>query len=440
MLKKITVIISALSLSLLLSNCSVGQLNTVNTITQNTKELQNATINLSSFDSKDIDEVQVDGKKLSVQDYSGSDNKLNLSNLEPGKHIVQFKHKKYGYTDVPIEVRSGQENNFQLNAIISNDQINNWELGIDANKDGIIDNNSFLSKQIDNYVVVREFSGTTNYLPKQTFAEDYRGAKIFPPPPDFPVPDPNNPGTGFANEPGKEQSSVFMPKSPNVNGQFLAGHITITPGFRMGEPRQDILNLSKVYIPYPQNLSSDKIVAIFINDHLLPEADYAKNNDSLIFNGEVFKGINNFLKVYLIDETGQGVLLSINPKQPIFNIIGNNTQNQVNDVPSKKEIFVVAEDLNYTTENNVTLDLQKIEQLRKDKQLGNKVPPDGMPFQLRNNKRRPPDDKVIQVPLGKVDSNGNVTDVSAIKYVQIDENGEIVDFSDKVPTEDEQND
>jgi hypothetical protein len=420
MLRKTSVIFSALILGLLLSDCSKGQL----TSAQTPAQLRNATINIKNVDSKDIDEVQVDGRKLSVEDYTSSDNKLNIENLEPGKHVVKFKHKKYGYTDVPIEVRSDKENNFQLNAVISNDQINDWELGIDANKDGIIDNNSFLSRPVENYVVVREFSGNTSYLPKQEFANEYRGPKRFPKPPDFQFPGPDGKLSGFSGEPGSEQNPVFLPKDPNMAGRPRPGKIINIPGLKMGDPRQDILNLSKVYIPVPQKLSADKITAIFMNDHLLDQDDYTKENDSLIFKGGIFRGFENFLKVYLIDETGQGVLLSIIPKHPIFNI--NGPQNQVNTETTGKEIHVVAEDLDYSMENNIVLDLQKIEQMRREK------PP------FPPGIHRAPNGKVIPVPFGKVEGSVNTTEVSVKKYVKIDENGEIVDYIDQVPPDNQQ--
>jgi hypothetical protein len=426
MLKKVSVIFSVLSLSLILANCSAGKINSssLSTVAEKTAKaraaFEEATINLNNVDSEEIDEVQVDGKTLSTKDYSSDNNQLNFSNLEPGKHIVKFKHKKYGYTDVPIDVRSDTENNYQLNAVIEGDAINDWELGIDANKDGIIDNDSFLSRQVDGYVVVREFSGTTNYLPKQNFAEDFRGEKVYPDkPPDFQFPETIGP------QPGRGQKPVFMPQDPNQHDR--SGQILNVPMMR--SPKQDMLAPAKVYIPFPEKLVSFKINAIFIGDRLLPENGYLKENDSLILKGEMLRGNNGVIKVYLIDETGQGVLLSINPKRPIFN-----ENNQVN-----REIFLGEEDLDYSLENNIKIEPERIEQLRHDLQVGIKIPPNKLPFQPgRTTANRAPNGKVLPLPFPKEVGNVAMGSGTGNKFVKIDENGEIVEYTDTVPDENQQ--
>ncbi len=403
MLKKIPRIFSILSLSFVLANCTTEQLNTINKLADNLKDVKEVTINVNNVNPQDIEEVQIDNQKL--KDYSSASTQFKLPPIKEGKHVVKLKHKIYGEIDLPVEVRNTTENNYQFNPNIVDDKLKDWEIGIDANNDGKIDQNAFYSKEVADYVVVRENSGTTNYLPKQKFEQDYKNHKIYPRPKDFPATEIKEQKTELKQK--LEQRSVFLSKPPE--------YFTQKPPM---PPNIDAPFPEKVYIPYPSKLDNYKIYGIVIDDHVLPEEAYKKERDFLIIRADFFRGKNGTFKLYLIDETGQGVLLGIHPKKPIFQI-----EQRIEKVKARKEIYVNARDLDYVLEKNLKIDIKKFEELKNRAKMSEHLPeprpaifPAGRAYESDNFE-----------PV----SEENVSENGSKKYVRIDENGDIVDVIDK---------
>jgi hypothetical protein len=297
---------SIISLCLFLSGCSVEQLNTINKITENIKNMKELTINIKNIDSGDIQEISLNDKTLSKSDYNYQENTLKLENLEEGKHVIKFKHKKYGEVNIPVEVRGDNKNNFQFTPNIIDNSIKDWVLGADNNSDGTIDTDSFVSREVDDYVVVREFSGSTNYIPKQDFQKNFREQKPFPKPKelredDFRL-DYNNYGGVKPFAPKEISNPMVQPNQPKLNSDFN----------------------EKIHLPLPEKYNKYKIAQVLINDRPVPKDAFKREQNDLVVKNNFLSTDKVNFKVHLLDETGGGILLSINSKKPFLMSENNN--------------------------------------------------------------------------------------------------------------------
>jgi hypothetical protein len=311
MLKKTLGALLAVCLIPYLSNCAGGQINGVSgipsasplssagAVKENTvTKTISLNMNIKDLSLADITEIKIDGKTLDKKEYSLSSGKLILPELSEGKHVVSFSHVTLGETDIPIEVKNGTVNNFQFNITLNDNKIDSWEVGLDANLDGIIDQGSFFSKDFKSYVVVREQGGSLDYLPKEGYADDFR-QDIRPPQP-----------AGFNFPELKEnefRQSVTPPRGP-------AGSTTIQ-GDQLDYPFP-----ANIAIPLSDKadiLSGFRAVAITSENTIFPISTYIIENNFLILDVKTFKD-QKLLNLYLIDGTGKGILLKIEAAKPLI--------------------------------------------------------------------------------------------------------------------------
>lgn len=404
MFKKLSFVIS---LSLILSSCSVDQINAVSNLTEKIKNLDGLTLNLNAnVNTGDIEQVEVDNKKLNEDEFKTGDKKVILKGLEEGKHIVTMKHKKFGPIEVPVEVKKDGVNNFLFNPNVDQDQnmITDWELGIDADKDGNIDTNTFFSKEVEKYVIVRQFSGQTNYVPKDKFTQEYRNQTFYTKPSDL-ADDVTRP-LGPKNSKSSQSYPVAKPVLPHLNiqpGQPKPVFIS-PPDQNPPTPAQPPHLKNGIYLPIPDKLANYKIAYIIIDNKMLSDKDFYKEKNSLIIQSEFLTGPKKTIKAYLIDESGQGILLAISPKQPITNIAPN------------KNIIVDSMDINYSINTNVKQDITQLDEL--------KAKNDAMALEIRP-------DSISEIgvpahpPLEIIDDNQN-----SQGSVVIDEEGNILGYTD----------
>ncbi|MEK7431639.1 MAG: hypothetical protein AABZ74_00785 [Cyanobacteriota bacterium] len=220
---------------LFISSCS----NPINNISPNlvkkneitTKESSSEKI-IANFDlkdilSKDIENIQIDNKKVEPQ-ISKLSESINIPFLAAGKHVVTFTHKKYGEFSIPVDIKESVDNNFQINPKLTNDKVESWEVIV-------YDNKTILNPDIQN---------------GETFEYPFPGNFV-----------------------------INLPKSFNLNG-YRASAIT---------------NETTIF----------------------PLSKYVIKNDKLILDRYTFKN-ESYIKLYLIDDTGKGVLLNINYALPII--------------------------------------------------------------------------------------------------------------------------
>jgi hypothetical protein len=254
--------------------------------------------NVKDLALQDIKEIQIDGKVLDKKDYSVSSGKLILPELSEGKHVIRFSHITLGDVDIPVEIINGISNNFQFNLLLNENQIDSWEVGLDANLDGLIDENSFYSRDFKSYVVVRDNSEDLKYLPKDGFAGDFRGG-IQPPRPDgFNFPDlKENEFKNNAQQPPRPEGTTLI-KGDQLDYPF-PGNIAI--------PLAD--NADK--------LQGYRAVAITNEDTIFPISTYIIKNNLLLLDTKTFKA-QKIIKLYLLEDTGRGILLRIDALKPLI--------------------------------------------------------------------------------------------------------------------------
>ncbi len=312
MFKKSLGILLILSMVPVLSNCSQGQLNgvaatgttstpaSVNPSFTPVKKSITLNLNIQNLALQDIIEIQVDGKKLDSKDFQLSSTKIILPELTEGKHVIRFSHKTLGEVDIPIEVKNGAINNFQFNIQLSSSsanagKIDSWEVGTDADLDGLIDEGAFFSKDFKSYVVVREGSGTLNYLPKEDFSSDFR-QNIQPPRP-----------AGF--------------QFPEIKENELRGGMMPPQG-------STVIQGDQLEYPFPGNIgipladNADKLkgfraVAITNENTIFPISTYIIKNNLLVLDNKTF-GNQKLFNLYLLDDTGKGILLKIEALKPLL--------------------------------------------------------------------------------------------------------------------------
>lgn len=477
MLKRLSKLGLIVSISILLSNCSAEELNTVKAISENLKNLKDVTINLNGLKLSDIEEVDVNDQKVVTNDLTASTQQINIPQLQEGKHVIRFKHKVYGYITVPIDVKGNVENNFQFNSTVADNTVSDWELGIDSNKDGTIDENSFVSKQIDQYVVIQENSGQTNYLPKENFQKDFIQNKIGKKPDNFKFDGFNRgdkPKGNIVNgltPPPNNQPINMGPPNPTVNAKvyFPINNQMEKPLVMPEKQPQNIPPappniIQNIHLKMPEKVSTYKLEKVFINEFLLDTSDYTLEKGELLIKANYTRIQNSNIGLYLIDETGQGILLAIKPKSAFF----AKSQPLINS----KDIFPDPQNLEYILQKNFKLDANNFPSVLKPIDLP-KVRPMNKPQDFRpeqkgfNQQPRPIDinnpnqpklddhrndefrknDKInnmpIQVrpetnlPIQNVSTTTNLTTTKSAeenilidknKSVKVDENGEIIDY------------
>lgn len=408
MIKKIQFLFPVLSLAIILHSCSTEQINAAKSLPENFKEV---TLNTSGINPQSIEEVKLDGKKLSSGDFSIIGNQIKLNNITEGRHILTIKYAKYGYVDIPIELNKNNGTVYQFNPNISNNKINEWEVGIDTNKDGYIDPNKFYSRTIGNYVAVRDFSGNTNYIPQNNLNIDFKNQKNYPKPQNIATAD---------------LSENFL--KPDSNPLFF-------PGERMKMPqgakndRPGALP-EKVSVPVPQQFSGYKINAVLVNDRLLPESDYNIQNSLMTYNGNFLREGMGIIKLYLIDETGQGILLLIQPRKPVLP-----PSERMNIQNPPKEISIGADDVSYFMQKGVTITPEELQKLRQNIILQPKQPfeqkPPGVPMHSPGmvpgtTVNTVPEINEMLVPIANKSTSANQS-----RLVKIDKDGEITGIIQK---------
>lgn len=407
MLKKLSFVIS---LSLFLSNCSVDQINAVSNLTEKIKNLDGLTLNLNAdVNTSDIEQVEVDNKKLADDQFKTGDKKVIVNGLEEGKHIVTMKHKKYGPIEVPIEIKKDGANNYLFNPNIDQEQnvITDWELGIDADKDGNIDNNTFFSREVEKYVIVRQFSGQTNYVPKDKFTKEYRNQTFYTKPSDL-ADDLARP-VGPKNTKAPQVYTIAKPALPVLPPQAGAIVTPPKPVFvnTPGQPLPPTLTIgikNGIYLPLPDKMSNYKVAYIVIDNKMLLDKDFYKEKNSLIIQPEFLTGPKKTIKAYLIDESGQGILLAISPKQPVTNMLPN------------KNIVVDSVDINYSINTNVKQDMIRLQELKhKNDVIEFEIHPDSI------SEIAVPAQPPLEIIDGTQESQGSVV---------IDEEGNILGYSE----------
>lgn len=481
MLKKLSKLGLIVSISILLSNCSAEELNTVKAISENLKSLKDVTINLNGLKLSDIEEVDVNEQKVITNDLTTTTQQINIPKLQEGKHVIRFKHKVYGYITVPIDVKGNVENNFQFNSTVADNAVSDWELGIDSNKDGTIDENSFISKQIDQYVVIQENSGQTNYLPKENFQKDFIQNKIGKKPDNFKFEGfkredkPKVNVVNGINPPINNQPINLAPPNPTVNAKVYfpinkeLPKPNIIPETRpQNVPPPNVIQ--NIHLKMPEKISTYKLEKVFVNEFLLDTADYTLEKGELLIKANYTRIQNSNIGLYLIDETGQGILLAIKPKSAFF----AKSQPLINS----KDIFPDPQNLEYILQKNFKLDsnnfpsilkpidLPKVRPMNKPQDFRpeqNKNAPQGFNQQPRpidiNNQKQPRKDEhkeefeeherinnmPIQIkpqpnlPIQNVSTTTNLQTTKSAeenilidknKSVKVDENGEIIDYSE----------
>ncbi len=409
MFNKISYLVTILSMSLMLSSCGSVPITTT-TFASDSKNGKDVKINLTSDNvPTGVIAVSVDDTKLTTKDYTTSDTELIIPKLSTGTHTIKISYKDYGSVDLPIEVRANADNTYQLKTTVQNNQIGDWQLGLGVTSDGVISDSQIYSKQVSNYVVVNDFSGTTNYLPKEQFAQDFRNHKFRPKPSDF-------------------KDFPPPPMSDNINNPVFFHHDDDRQNnFPPNNLSPDKLATLKVNVPIPSEYSKLKVFGIVTGDKFIDDSSYKFDSNSISIKGESLRAEHHkdsLMKVFLIDDTGQGILLNISSKAPIFNSFN------VKDVISTNvttDININADDLEYIVNKDLKLDLTKLQELKLKGISG--------VFGIDN----PPPRREHNFPLrfnnsAQQNSSNNINIDSTKKYVTVDNNGEIVNYSDSPQT------
>lgn len=165
-------------------SCSPG----LNSVVNESNRDVTINLNVKNISGNDPETVKIDGKNISAKDYGKKENKLKFSGISLGRHVFEFQLKDLGKIEVPVEVKAGINNNFQYNPQVTDGKITAWEVGLDADEDGLADNGGYFTRDFQSYVVVRDSSGNLSYLPKNNLEEDFRNS-VNAKPADFKFPE-----------------------------------------------------------------------------------------------------------------------------------------------------------------------------------------------------------------------------------------------------------
>ena len=317
--------------------------------------LKDVSVNLNVKDLKadNLEEIKLDGKILAKTDFNFQSPKIILPKMLPGRHIINFKLKKLGEIEIPLEIKKEVNNNFQLNPLIKDEKVTSWEIGIDSNQDGLIDKGSYFSRDFQSYVLVRDSSGELSYLPKNELSDDFR-KNLNSKPADFKFPEikENEFKNGDVIYTGTAQS--------NKNVSFNQNDL-----FTFPFPANVVINL-------PENLKDYKIDILVFKDTYVSNLNFVKKGTLLIADPLPIRKIDEF-QVYLSDYNKKTVMANIkflaiekyliNPQpQPTVggqNVIGNPFAD------GKPIIEIVKpEDIQISVKENAKLSEEEIKKLK----------------------------------------------------------------------------
>ncbi|MFN8674639.1 MAG: hypothetical protein U0457_21470 [Candidatus Sericytochromatia bacterium] len=118
-------------------SCS-NNLNSNLTKTSELKQTNNkilANFDLKNIEFNDIEKIKIDNVNINNNELINNQEKgVIIPFIGQGKHNLQITHKKYGEFSVPVEIKDGIDNNFQINPKIVNDKVQSWEVIIYDNK------------------------------------------------------------------------------------------------------------------------------------------------------------------------------------------------------------------------------------------------------------------------------------------------------------------
>lgn len=267
--------------------------------------------NIRDLELQNIESLKLDGKEITDKEYSVTEGKIILPDLDNGRHILGLKVKNSENIDIPLEISGSKPRNFQFNASLKDNSIDSWEVGLDADKDGKIDDGAYFSRNFDSYVIVRDTDGSLKYLEKNNFSQNYREFSSSKTPDNFSFPEIKE--NDLSSEKGIKLFDLVDQSDP---------HKDIIEG--LDELDSPFGGNYVIKFPDYKELEGFWISAITNEDTLIPVTKYIIRKEYLILDKKTFRN-QKILNIYLNNANDDAYLMKMESSRPSVSFLSRSS-------------------------------------------------------------------------------------------------------------------